>query len=92
MPPLSPYHKDLPYSYAPGFFPCMEALRKRPDSVSRVLIHTKAEGSDVLPELLALCEQRHIRVETADRALARISQKDNVFAAAVFAKEEHPLQ
>ncbi|NLD51867.1 MAG: TrmH family RNA methyltransferase [Clostridiales bacterium] len=92
MPALRPYHRDLSYSYAPGFFPCMEALKKRPDSVSRVLVHSKAESSDILPELLALCRERSIRVETADRALARISQKDNVFAAAVFAKQEHPLQ
>ena len=91
MPSLELYHKGLDYSYAPGLFPCMEAIKKRPDLVRRVLVSSKLQGTDAASELFALCEANHIRTEPADRMLARLSGKENVFAAAVFDKEEGKL-
>lgn len=91
MPPLESYRRELDYSYAPGFFPTMEALTKRPELVRRVLISTEADKSGVLPKLLHLCADRGIRVEEADRALRRIIGKDNTYAAAVFDKQEAAL-
>ena len=88
MPSLEAYRRSLDYSYAPGLFPSMEALTRRPELVRRVLLHSKAEHSDATERLLAICQSHNIRVETADRALARLSGKENVFAAAVFAKEQ----
>ena len=85
MPSLEAYRSELDYSYAPGIFPSMECLTHRPESVRRLLVHSSAEGEG-LEKLIALAEDRHIRVETADRALARISGKENCFAAAVFSK------
>ena len=69
----------------------MECLRHRPGAVRRVLVHSKAEGHEGLALILSLAAQHHIRVETADRALARISGKENCFAAAVFSKFDDPL-
>lgn len=91
MPPLETYRRDLPYSYAAGFFPCMEALRKRPELVQRVLISSQAQPSQTLDELQRLCDGRGIRIEQADRALSRILGKGNTFAAAVFEKKEATL-
>lgn len=91
MPSLSPYSPALDYSYAPGVFPSMECLKHRPDAVRRLLLHSSSAGRDGADKLRGLAESLGIRVEEADRALARISGKENCFAAAVFAKFEDAL-
>lgn len=92
MPSLSTYQRDLDYSYAPGFFPTIEALINRPESVRRVLISSMAVESDGLERVRALCSERSVRIETADKALSRISGKDNCYAAAVFTKRQDDLR
>ena len=87
MPPLAPYKRELDYSYAPGFFPTIEALTNAPELVRRVLVSTQAAASDGLSRVEALCAGHHIRIETADKALSRLSGKENCFAAAVFTKK-----
>ena len=88
MPSLSAYKSDLDYSYAPGIFPSMECLTWRPQDVRRLLVHSSAAGREGADRLCALAEKHHIRIEEADRALARISGKENCYAAAVFGKFE----
>ena len=92
MPSLSVYKSDLDYSYAPGIFPSMECLTGRPEKVRRLLVHSSAVGREGTDRLCALAEKLGVRVEEADRALARISGKENCFAAAVFEKfEDEPV-
>jgi len=86
MPSLRGYTGDLDYSYAPGIFPSMECLLHRPEMVRRLLVHSSAEGREGTERLRELAEKLSVRVEEADRALARISGKENCFAAAVFGK------
>ncbi len=86
MPSLSPYSSALDYSYAPGIFPSMECLLHRPEKVRRVLLHSSAAGREGADRLTALAEKLGVRVEEADRALSRISGKENCYAAAVFEK------
>ncbi len=90
MPSLTAYKRDLDYSYAPGFFPTIEALTNVPDRVRRVLISSQAESGG-LQRILELCNQHSIRFETADKVLSRLSGKDNCYAAAVFTKEQSKL-
>lgn len=91
MPSLEKYARELDYSYTPGVFPSMEALTKRPDSVRRLLISEKLEGEGK-EKLLEKCAQLRVRVEVADKALSRISGKENCFAAAVVEKRFDALQ
>lgn len=91
MPALEAYKRELDYSYAPGLFPSLEAMTKRPELVRRLLISSKGQDSEGVKKLIALAEEKRIRVETADKALSRISGKDNCFAAAVFEKRPLPL-
>ncbi len=88
MPSLEAYRSCLDYSYAPGYFPATECVLHVPERCRRVLLSEKAAGTEAAEKLQVLCAGRGIRVEIADRALARISAKENCFAAAVFAKEE----
>lgn len=86
MPSLESYSRNLPYSYALGLFPASELMRKRPELAKRLLVSSKAENSEGLQALRALCDKHHVREENADRVLSRISGKDNCFAAIVFDK------
>lgn len=86
MPSLEAYNRDLPYSYALGLFPASELMRKRPALARRLLVSSRAEGSDGLNALRAACVRYNVREEEADRALTRISGKENCFAAVVFDK------
>ena len=86
MPSLEGYKGSLDYSYAPGVFPAMECMLHRPELVRRLLVHSSAAGREGVEKLISLAGERGIRVEEADRALARISGKDNCYAAAVFEK------
>ncbi|NLB90758.1 MAG: TrmH family RNA methyltransferase [Clostridiales bacterium] len=88
---LQKYKKTLPYSYALGMFPSMEAALKKPETCKRLLLHSKGENSEGAQKLVALCKDKKIRVEQADRLLTQISPKGNVFAAMVFEKFEEPL-
>ena len=88
MPSLTAYKSELDYSYAPGIFPSMECLLHRPEQVRRILVHSSAAGREGADRLCALAEKNGVRVEEADRALARISGKENCYAAAVFEKFE----
>lgn len=83
---LEAYDSGIDYSYAPGIFPTMECLLKRPEKVRRVLIHSKAREAQGVSQIREICAQKNVRVEEADKALSRISGKDNCFAAAVFEK------
>ena len=91
MPSLSAYKSDLDYSYAPGVFPSMECMIHRPGQVRRLLLHSYAAGREGADKLRALADKLGVRVEEADKALSRISGKENCFAAAVFEKFEDEL-
>ena len=83
MPALQAYSRDLPYSYALGLFPASELMKKRPELARRLLVSSKAENSEGLAALRALCAKWQVREEQADKALARVSGKENCFAAVV---------
>ena len=90
MPPLAPYKRSLPYTYALGLYPAIQALEQAPKTVSRVLVHSRLSGEGA-EALLAACARLNIRIEQADRLLKRVSGKDNCFAAAVCHKQQHDL-
>ena len=85
MPPLKPYAAELPYSYAPGVFPSLALMSAAPERAARLLLSERADGEGV-DKLRAVCREHHVREEVADKALARISGKQNCFAAVVFEK------
>ena len=80
MPSLKPYSQELEYSYAPGLFPSLELMRVQPERALRLLTSEKAHGEGV-EKLRAICREHNVREEVADKALRRISGKDNCFAA-----------
>ncbi|NLW20328.1 MAG: TrmH family RNA methyltransferase [Clostridiales bacterium] len=88
MPPLERYTRQLPYAYALGLYPALEALQRQPRLVSRVLLHSALGEGEGARALRDLCARHSIRTEQADRLLRRLSGKDNCYAAAVFHKQQ----
>lgn len=88
MAKLEAYDKSLPYSYAPGLFPAAQCLRYAPERCMRLLLHSASQKSEGAAALSEAAQAKGIRVEIADRALERISRKENCFAAMVYRKEE----
>lgn len=91
MPKITAYSKDLSYGYATGLFPCHALLDARPQVAKLLLLHSSTIRSEGAQALAARCEALGIRVEQADQALARISRKENCYAAIVFGKYESTL-
>ena len=91
MPSLKPYSQELEYSYAPGLFPSLELMRVQPEQALRLLTSEKAHGEGV-EKLRAICREHNVREEVADKALRRISGKENCFAAMVFSKWQAELR
>jgi len=85
---LEAYDKALDYSYAPGIFPATECLQNAPERCMRLLLSSQSEGSQGAGKLREAAERAGVRVEIADRALERISKKENCFAAMVYRKQE----
>lgn len=85
---LMAYHKTLEYSYAPGIFPATECLKNAKERCMRLLLSSSSEKSEGANALRAAAEEAGIRCEIADRALERISHKENCFAAMVYRKAE----
>jgi len=90
MPALSPYRSELPYSYAPGVFPSLALMKAAPQRARRLLLSQQAQGEGI-QKLRGICAQYQVREEFADKALRRISGKENCFAALVFDKWQDEL-
>lgn len=85
---LEAYDKSLDYSYAPGIFPATECLKNAPKRCMRLLLSSASEQSEGAQSLRRAAEAAGVRCEIADRALERISRKENCFAAMVYKKAE----
>ena len=81
MAKLEAYDKALDYSYAPGIFPATECLKNAKKRCMRLLVSSNGLQSEG-------AQEAGVRVEVADRALERISKKENCFAAMVYKKAE----
>lgn len=86
MPKLEAYSHQLDYSYAPGIFPSHALLDARPELARRLIVRSDAAQSEGVRALMEKCAALNVRTETADRALERISRKENCYAALVFDK------
>ena len=88
MAKLEAYDKALDYSYAPGIFPATECLKNAKKRCMRLLVSSNGLQSEGVRALERDAQEAGVRVEVADRALERISKKENCFAAMVYKKAE----
>ena len=85
---VKPYKKEFDYAYALGAFPTVELIKKRPEQVTEVLLHSTFTDRELIT---SLCREHNIPVLENDKAIARLSDKENVFVIGVFRKYEDTL-
>lgn len=90
--PLKPYKREFDHSYSLGVFPTLELVEAQPGHVLKVLVSSKGQRNEGVRKLERLCERAGIRLETNDRAVERLAQKENTFAVGVFRKYAADLQ
>lgn len=82
---IKTYKKNFDYSYTFGMFPTVELIQSMPDKIIKVLVnsHYKSESST---DIFELCARYNIRAEINDKAIKRISDKENNYVVGVFYK------
>lgn len=88
---IKSYKKSFDYSYTFGIFPTVELIKYKPDKVIKVLVssHYKSESS---ADIFELCKKYNIKTEINDKAINRISDKENNYVVGVFYKYECDLE
>lgn len=88
MEPVKRYKKEGDYSYTLGPFPTFELLDTRPEAVRAVFYHPSFTDQAHLKER---CAALSLPCEENARQLARLSDKENCYVAAVFSKYREEL-
>lgn len=87
---IKSYKKSHDYSYAYGMFPTVELIRSKPDKVIKVLVSSSYK-SQADTDIFELCGRYGIKAEINDKAINRISPKENNYVVGVFSKYECDL-
>ncbi len=85
------YEKDLDYSYALGVYPTIDLFKYRANQVSRVILSSKAGSNSGVSEIIAACKQSSLPIEVNDKAIDKISDKENTYCIGVFEKYQTQL-
>lgn len=80
---IKPYKKNVAYSYTLGAFPTYELILNKPDKVWKVLVHSTYTDIEKLKDL---CRKQNITLETNDKLIGKLSDKENCYVAGIFEK------
>lgn len=89
---LKTYKRDFDYSYALGVFPTLELLHAQPGRVLKVLVHSKGATNEGVQKIGEECSRAGLKLETNDRAVDRLAQREDTFAVGVFSKYSSLLE
>lgn len=89
---LKPYKKDFEHSYSLGVFPTLELLEYKKEQIIKILISSKGEKNHGVMKIIDACNSLNIEVQVNDKALNRISPKENCYAIGVFKKYDLELK
>lgn len=88
---LKSYKKDFEHSYSIGVFPTLELLNNKREEVLTVLLSTAGNENEGVKKIVDLCNEYNIEIQINDKAINRISKKENSYAIGVFKKYEQEL-
>ena len=80
------YKHDSDISWTLGATLTIELLKCRPKQISRVFFSSRLEQSDSIENLITLCNQHNIPIETNDKIFNILSPKGNCYVIAEFHK------
>ena len=88
---LKSYKKDFQYSYSLGVFPTLELIKYKREETLMVLLSADSTENEGVIKIIELCNKYNIKFEINDKAINRISKKENCYAIGVFEKYEQKL-
>ncbi len=88
---LKSYKKDFQYSYSIGVFPTLELINNKKEDVLMVLLSIDSRENEGVKKIIDLCNEYNIEFQINDKAISRISKKENSYAIGVFKKYEQRL-
>lgn len=88
---LKSYKKDFDYSYSLGVFPTLELLNFQAHKVIKVVISQNGMENQGVIKILDICKKENIEIQINDKAINRISKKENCYAIGVFKKYDIKL-
>ncbi|HNW23232.1 MAG TPA: TrmH family RNA methyltransferase [Candidatus Dojkabacteria bacterium] len=91
-PKIKRYQKKFDYTYAFGAYPVLDLLKYYPQNIYTVLFKKEGLKSDGVEEILKICQEKGINTEVNDRAIDKISVKENTYVVGVFKKYESKLE
>lgn len=89
---LKPYKKDFQYTYTIGVFPTLELLTYKKEELLMVLLSTDGQENEGVKKIIDICNEQKIQIQINDKAINRISKKENTYAIGVFKKYEQRLE
>lgn len=88
---LKSYKKDFEHSYTLGVFPTLELIKNKREEVLMVLLSSAGNENEGVRKIIDLCNEYNIPVQVNDKAINRISKKENSYAVGVLKKYKHKL-
>jgi TrmH family RNA methyltransferase len=85
------YKSEFDYSYALGIAPTLDLVKFQPRAVKEVYLHSSGEDSEGVEQLRDLCVENQVYSLIDDKAIARLSLKENVHAIGIFKKYKTTL-
>lgn len=83
---IKPYKKGLEYAYSFGVFPTVELMESKKDDLIKVLIMESGLENEGVQKAMDICKENGIPYEINDKAINRISKKENNYIVGVFHK------
>lgn len=87
---IKSYKKNFEHSYTFGMFPTVELITSRHSSVIKVLVSSNYRADSEM-DIFELCKKYNIKTEINDKAINKISDKENCYVAGVFNKYQCEL-
>ena len=87
---IKSYKKNFDYSYTFGIFPTVELIKSKPEKVLKVMVSSNYK-TETNADIFELCKKYNIKTEINDKAINRISDKENNYVVGVFSKYDCDL-
>lgn len=82
---LKKYKKNLKYSYTFGMFPTFELLKNRPETIVKIVLHSKL-AFDIREKIILTCKKKKVDYTESDKVVEKLRDKESCLLIGVFEK------
>jgi TrmH family RNA methyltransferase len=91
MAKLKRYQNDSDHSYSLGVYPTLELITHQPQSVLKILLHSKGSKNQGIHKLKKMAGNLQIDIQENDRLVENLARRGNTYAIGVFQKYKAPI-